>query len=336
MVRAVQLVKPGPAALALKIVDIPKPMPKHGQVLIRVKAFGLNRSELFTRLTGRAPLGDVPIGRVLGIEAVGQVESAPGYEEYFPKGATVMTAMGGMGIAFDGGYAEYICVSKTNVQVLKNQTKLGWDVLGALPEMLQSAHGSLFRGLKLKEGDTLLIRGGTTSVGFAAAAMANNAGATVITTTRRADRNIHALLKEHGAEHVIVDDGKSICNTVKNLYPSGINKILELVGGATVADSISCLAKDGICCFVGMVGGAPVFRDFNPLLTVPTERYLTAYGERTFNANNFPLDDLVEQIDTGKLKVRVGKVFTIDRIAEAHECMEKNEACGKIVVLTGM
>ena len=90
----------------------PIPVPEHGHVLIRVKAFGLNRSELFTR-QGHSPSVSFP--RVLGIEAVGIVEAAPGKE--FPPGAAVATAMGGMGRQFDGSYAEYTCVPATQVQV---------------------------------------------------------------------------------------------------------------------------------------------------------------------------------------------------------------------------
>jgi NADPH:quinone reductase-like Zn-dependent oxidoreductase len=118
----------------LKIESLAIPTPKNGEVLIRVKAFGLNRSELFTR-QGHSP--NVKFPRVLGIEAVGLVESAPGGE--FRGGDIVATAMGGMGRQFDGGYAEYTCVPAKQVQILK--TGLAWETLGAIPEMLQTSWG---------------------------------------------------------------------------------------------------------------------------------------------------------------------------------------------------
>ena len=121
----------------LKIESRPIPKPQAGEVLIQVKAFGLNRSELFTR-RGLSP--GVVFPRVLGIEAVGLVEDAPGAE--LTKGDIVATAMGGMGRNFDGAYAEYTCVPVTQVQVIK--TGLPWETLGAIPEMVQTAWGSLF------------------------------------------------------------------------------------------------------------------------------------------------------------------------------------------------
>nr|POF27670.1 quinone oxidoreductase pig3 [Quercus suber] len=335
--RAVLLREAGPPS-NLQIVNLPIPTPTPGQVLIRVKAFGLNRSEVLTRRFGRAPIGPVQLPRILGVEATGVVEAAPGHEADLPKGTVVMTALGGMGIAFDGGYAEFTCVPRATVQAVHHDHArvLGWDILGALPEMLQTAHGCLFRSLKLVRGETLLVRGGTTSVGLAAAAIAKSTGATVLATTRKTDEHTAGVLHDNGVDHVLIDGGSSIRPKVMDLFPNGVDKVLELVGGSTLVDSISCLATQGICCLVGLVGGTPSVQDFNPLAMIQTERYLTAYGERTFTSTNFPLDSLLEQIVAGSLKVPLGKVFKMDQIAEAHEFMESNQSCGKIVVLTGI
>ena len=160
----------------LKLQDRPVPKPESGWVLVKVKAFGINRSELFTR-QGHSPAVRFP--RILGIEAVGEVAEAPGGE--FRVGQKVATAMGGMGRQFDGSYAEYTCVPAAQVQGLT--TTLEWPTLAALPEMLQTAWGSLHTALQLEPGQSLLIRGGTTSVGLAAAVLAKKHGAVVSATT---------------------------------------------------------------------------------------------------------------------------------------------------------
>ena len=312
----------GPEKLKLEERPVPKPQP--GWILINVRAIGLNRSELFTRL-GHSP--NVKFPRILGIEAVGIVEEAPGGE--FEAGQTVATAMGGMGRAFDGSYAEYTCVPADQVQAIN--TTLDWPMIGALPEMLQTAWGSLYSALELEAGQTLLIRGGTTSVGLAATVLAKQHGATVAATTRQATREV--LLRENGADHVFMDNG-TIAPDVHALIPGGVDRVLELIGTTTLLDSLQCAAPKGVVCMTGMVGNRWELDHFSPMGAIPTSVKLTTYSGGAEDFVRTPLQSFIEEIEAGHIKSHIGKVFDLGDIVAAHRCMEENRAGGKIVVLT--
>jgi NADPH2:quinone reductase len=320
--RAVVLDAPGPPE-ALRIRELPVPQPRPGWVLIRVKAFGINRSELHTRL-GLAK--GVTFPRVLGIEATGVVVAAPGGE--LEEGRQVAAMMGGMGRAFDGGYAEFTSVPAT--QVIPFRSELDWATLGAIPEMIQTAHGSLTVGLDAQPGQTVLIRGGTSSVGMAAAILAKDRGLTVLSTTRRPDRA--ASLKAIGVDHVLVDDG-DLAARVRAIVSDGVDAALELVGTNTLPDTLRATAVHGVVCFTGMLSNEWTVADFYPIDYIPSGVRLTAYGG---DAADLPADVLQAYLDAvaaGRLTVPIHRTYTLDEIAQAHADMEQGRATGKLVVI---
>lgn len=321
--RAVVIEAPGgPEVLQLR--DIPIPTPEAGQVLIQVQAFGLNRSELHFR-RGMGDFGSFP--RVPGIEAVGIVEAAPGGE--YEVGTQVAALMGGMGRDFDGGYAEYTLVPAGNV--LPFVSTLEWATLGAIPEMLQTAHGSLTVGVGARPGDTLLIRGGTSSIGLACIVLAKGQGVTVIATTRNPDRA--ELLHRTGADHVVIDTG-NIAADVRAIIPSGVHGAVELIGTDTLPDTLRATAVHGTVSFTGMLSDVWTIPDFYPMDVIPNGVRLTAYSGEASDLPSPVLQEFLEAVADGTARVPIAQVYSLEDIVQAHRDMEHGTHSGKLVVTT--
>lgn len=322
IMKAVVLDAPGPPE-ALQIRDVPVPTPRQRQVLIKVAAFGLNRSELHTRL-GLAE--GVTFPRILGIEATGTVAACPGGE--FGVGQQVATMMGGMGRTFDGGYAEYTCVPAD--QVVPFSSNLDWATLGATPEMLQTAYGSLTIGLDAQPGQSILIRGGTSSVGMATAALAKRRNMIVLSTTRSHSK-IEALTKI-GVDHVLIDDGL-IAEQAREIVPSGIDTALELIGTPTLPDTLAATRLHGVVCFTGMLSNEWTVRDFYPIDYIPRGVRLTAYTGEASDLPPHVLQDFLDAVAAGEAVIPLYRAYRLDQIRDAHAEMEAGSATGKIVVL---
>jgi NADPH:quinone reductase-like Zn-dependent oxidoreductase len=310
---------------ALTIRELPVPEPQRGQVLIEVMAFGLNRSELQMRL-GFA--GDaVTFPRVPGIEASGVVVACPGGE--LEPGEQVVAMMGGMGREYDGGYAEYTCVPVG--QAIPLRSDLPWTTIGAVPEMLQTAYGSLTVGLDAQPGQTLLVRGGTSSVGMAAAILAKRRGLTVISTTR--DRAKADALTAVGVDHVLVDDG-AVAEQARAIAPGGVDATLELIGTPTLHDSLLATRVHGVVCATGALSNDWVVPDFYPTGYIPSGVRLTGYGGEASDLPQPVLQEFLDAVAAGAATVPIAQVYAFDEIVAAHADMENNRATGKLVVRT--
>jgi NADPH:quinone reductase-like Zn-dependent oxidoreductase len=326
--RAAVCVRPGGPEV-LEIRELPVPAVREGWSLVRVKGAGLNRSELRTR-QGHSP--SVTFPRVLGIECVGTVASST--DPLLPEGTTVAAVMGEMGREFDGGYAEYALLP--NSLLMPVTTTLPWDILAALPETYLTAQGSL-DALGIVPGGSgqparLLIRGGTSSVGMAAASIASGYGVETAATTRRKGK-IDALTAA-GVDHVLVDDGGSLAASVHAVWPEGPDHVLDLVGTSTAVDSLHLVRRGGTVCVSGSLSGW-VIPDFEPVAMIPSGTRLTAFHSDDLKggAGATVLRRVVREVEAGVYRPNVDRVFGLDDIVAAHRYMENNEATGKLVVV---
>jgi len=264
--------------------------------------------------------------RVLGIEATGVVAACPGGE--FQVGQQVVAMMGGMGRVFDGGYAEYTSVPVR--QVIPFRSDLPCSTLGAVPEMLQTAYGSLTVGLDVQPGQILLVRGGTSSVGMAATVLAKRMGLTVLSTTRNpasADRLI-----ELGADQVLIDDGP-LAGRVQEIAPDGVDAALDLVGTPTLFDCLHATRVHGTVCMSRMLSDQWTLPDFYPTGDIPSGVRLTGYTGDATDLPSSVLQEYLDAVTAGDTTVPIGRIFHLDQIREAHRVLETGTG-GKIVVLT--
>ncbi|WP_244321040.1 zinc-binding dehydrogenase [Streptomyces melanosporofaciens] len=312
----------GPESLVY--TELPDPEPEAGQVVIDIKAFGLNHAEMHMRRGEWAEAA-----KVSGIECVGLVASCPGGE--FPVGAKVAALMGGLGRTINGSYAEYTRASASNVALIESD--LPWAELAVIPETYATAWTCLFRNLEITPGQTLVIRGATSAFGQAAVNLAVNAGARVIGTSRNRERFV--LLEELGVERAELEEPH-----LSERIPEAkrLDAVLDLVGNTTILDSLAMLRRGGRACLAGWLGGLDPIGDFNPLLQMASGVYLTFFGSFVFGTPGFPLSDvplqaIAEQVAAGRLKAKPSRVFRFEDIHEAHRVMEAGEGKGKMVVV---
>jgi NADPH:quinone reductase-like Zn-dependent oxidoreductase len=308
----------------LEIREITEPEPKAGHAVIQVKAFGINHAEKHMREGNWAEIADVS-----GIECVGVVKSCPGGE--FAPGAKVAALMGGLGRTINGSYAEYTRAPVTNIAAM--ESGLSWTELAAIPETYATAWTCLFRNLEITEGQTLVIRGATSSLGQAGINLAVNAGVTVIATARNAER--FPMLESLGASRVEVE-GPDLSKRVAEA--GTIDAVLDLVGNSTILDSLKMLRRGGRACLAGWLGGLAPIHDFNPLLQMASGVYLTFFGSFVFGTPGFPLSDVPLQaiaadVEAGRYQAKPTRVFRFEEIREAHRVMDANQAKGKMVVV---
>lgn len=306
----------------MRVCEIPVPEVQPGWVLVKVHAAGLNHSEALLRMyEADEDYINTPI--VPGIECAGEIADAS--DSNLRKGDRVVALMGGMGRSFNGSYEEYALLPRDHV--FRVDTDLSWIELAAIPETYFTAYGSLSQCLLLKEGDTLLVRGATSTVGQAAIQLGKAMGATVIGTCRR--EASFEKLWGIGADYCDVDDNQ-LC---EHKFQKRPNKILELIGPKTLHDSLLTVTRPGVVCNTGLLGGVFTIEHFDPTKFIPNGVFLSEFF------SNYPaqavMDELFALIRSKHIKPLYSKVFTLDEIAKAHVLLEKGGAGGKIILSVG-
>ena len=299
--------------------DVPTPDIKEGWSLVKIKGFGINHSEIFTR-EGKSPSVQFP--RILGIKCVGEV--AQSSTPALAVGQKVISIMGEMGRAFDGSYAEYVLLP--NEQIYPVHTDLDWTTLAAIPETYYTAFGSL-QQLRIAPQDRVLVRGAGSGVGVAFAQLLKAHFPHVVLHGSTRNPAKATRLQAVGFDEVITEaDGKIQTD-------QSYDKILELVGPATLRDSFSHINEHGIVCNTGQLGNVWGVNDFDPIVELKNNSYLTAFYSG--NVSQAKLDEMFDYIRQFNVKILIERVFTLEQVPEAHRFLQSADGFGKVVVVNG-
>ncbi len=319
--KAIRIYEPGgPEKLIYE--EVPTPQLREGWSLVKVLGFGINHSEIFTR-KGQSP--SVKFPRILGIECVGVIEDSTD-EERLPAGQQVISIMGEMGRAFDGGYAEYALLP--NEQIYPVETTLPIASWAAMPETYYTAFGSM-TNLRLTDGNisglSVLVRGATSGVGVAFVRLLKAYDQKVHVTGTSRSASKAELLKAEGFDEVVIDQ-QNILQT-----EARYDRVLDLIGPAALRDTFSHMNEQAIVCCTGLLGGIWSLDRFDPLEDMPPNVYLTS-----FHSGNDPAARLQEMIDFVEhygVDVTPAKVFSLPQVPEAHRYLESTGSFGKVVVV---
>lgn len=307
------------AADALHPVQVPRPVPAAGQVLIRVRAAGVNRPDLLQRQGLYPPPPGAP--DTLGLEVAGEIVQGGGR---WQPGDRVCALLGG------GGYAQYVAVDARHVLPVPD----GWDFIqaAALPETAFTVFANLFEHGQLKAGERLLLHGATSGIGVMAIQMAKAAGAQVLATARAADKAAQA--RSLGADVAVDTSCESFVEAAR--AAGGVDVALDMVGASVFADTLSVLNLRGRIVYIAALGGG--------MLEVPVfdimrrQAVLTGSTLRTRSADEKArLAAQVEQrvwpwIATGHVRAVVDRRFPLEQAGQAHAYLEAGHHLGKVVL----
>ncbi|WP_462248144.1 zinc-binding dehydrogenase [Ekhidna sp.] len=316
----------GPKVLELK--EIPRPKAQKGQVHIQIKAFGLNRAEAITRMGGSGEA--VPFPRVIGIECVGEVLDCPGGE--LKVGQKVCAAMGEMGRAYDGSYAEETVVPVSNVFPI--ETSLDWIAFAAIPETYFTAWGCCFSSMKLDQFDKpkILIRPGASALAIAITQIVNHLGGQVIGVTR-SESKVNRLL-ESGMKNVIVSSG-SITDEVLKEWPNGADGIVDtIVSKTTLEDDFRIRSEKAHICLAGSLTDSYDTNkagSFDKAMSQPRVGFYDS-GTISVKKDGKNIQKIVRRVEKGIYNPFIDSVFDFSELRKAHEMMDNNVFAGKVVI----
>lgn len=308
------------AAEDLEIVEIPPPQAGPGEILIRVRAAGVNRPDLLQRLGAYPPPSGAP--DTLGLEVAGEVVKAAGR---WAEGDRVCALLGG------GGYAEYAKVDARHA--LPVPKGLDFTEAAALPETVFTVWANVFEHGALKPGETLMVHGASSGIGTTAIQMGKAAGARVIATARGSDKARKSL--ELGADLAIDASAEDFGAAAARF--GGVDVVLDMVGGPYFEKNLGALNTGGRIVYIAAQGGAeitvPVFRLMarRAVLTGSTLRPRDADEKARITA---AVEATVwPWVEAGKVKPVIDRTFPLDQASAAHALLEGGAHFGKVVLV---